>query len=219
MQRVERHIAIGNKRLDELCFLSKNLYNYVNYLIRQEFTQHKKLLSEYEVTTMLAKDKQADYIALLAQTSQQIIKILFKNWKGFFKLCKVKDKLKARPKFPKYKHKTRGRNIVVFTNQQCKLKDGYIHFPKRAGIEPIRTKVDNLCQVRIIPQCSCHIIEVVYEKEKEEATELDDTAYLSIDLGLNNLATSFDPQHNRCFVINGRPLKSMNQFFNKRRAS
>lgn len=218
MQRVERHIAIGNKRLDELCFLSKNLYNYVNYLIRQEFTQNKKLLSEYEVTTMLAKDKQADYIALLAQTSQQIIKILFKNWKGFFKLCKVKDKLKARPKLPKYKHKTRGRNIVVFTNQQCKLKDGYIHFPKRAGIEPIRTKVDNLCQVRIIPQCSCHIIEVVYEKEKEEATELDDTAYLSIDLGLNNLATSFDPQHNRCFVINGRPLKSMNQFFNKRRA-
>lgn len=64
MQRVERHIAIGNKRLDELCFLSKNLYNYVNYLIRQEFTQSKKFLSEYEVTTMLAKDKQADYIAL-----------------------------------------------------------------------------------------------------------------------------------------------------------
>lgn len=218
MQRVERHIAIGNKRLDELCFLSKNLYNYVNYLIRQEFTQNKKFLSEYEVTTMLAKDKQADYIALPSQTSQQITKILFKNWKGFFKLCKVKDKLKARPKLPKYKHKTRGRNIVVFTNQQCKLKDGYIHFPKRAGIEPIRTKVDNLCQVRIIPQCSCHIIEVVYEKEKEEATELDDTAYLSIDLGLDNLATSFDPQHNRCFVINGRPLKSMNQFFNKRRA-
>lgn len=93
MQRVERHIAIGNKRLDELCFLSKNLYNYVNYLIRQEFTQNKKFLSEYEVTTMLAKDKQADYIALPSQTSQQIIKILFKNWKGFFKLCKVKDKL------------------------------------------------------------------------------------------------------------------------------
>lgn len=82
----------------------------------------------------------------------------------------------------------------------------------------IYSKVDNLCQVRIIPQCSCHIIEVVYEKEKEEATELDDTAYLSIDLGLDNLATSFDPQRNRCFVINGRPLKSMNQFFNKRRA-
>lgn len=130
MQRVERHIAIGNKRLDELCFLSKNLYNYVNYLIRQEFTQNKKFLSEYEVTTMLAKDKQADYIALPSQTSQQIIKILFKNWKGFFKLCKVKDKLKARPKLPKYKHKTRGRNIVVFTNQQCKIEGRIYPFPE-----------------------------------------------------------------------------------------
>ena len=63
MQRVERHIIIGNKNLDELCFLSKNLYNYANYLIRQEFTQSNKLVSEYELTTKLAKEKQADYIA------------------------------------------------------------------------------------------------------------------------------------------------------------
>lgn len=84
MQRVERHIIIGDKNLDNLCFLSKNLYNYVNYLIRQEFTQNGKMLSEYEVTTRLAKEKQADYIALPAQTSQQMIKLLFKNWKSFF---------------------------------------------------------------------------------------------------------------------------------------
>lgn len=70
MQRVERHIIIGDKNLDILCFLSKNLYNYVNYLIRQEFTKNGKMLSEYEVTTRLAKEKQDDYIALPAQTSQ-----------------------------------------------------------------------------------------------------------------------------------------------------
>lgn len=51
------------------------------------------MLSEYEVTTRLAKEKQADYIVLPSQTSQQIIKLLFKNWKSFFKLCKCKDKL------------------------------------------------------------------------------------------------------------------------------
>lgn len=48
MQRVERHIIIGNSKLDELCFKSKNLYNYANYLIRQEFTQNGKMLSEAE---------------------------------------------------------------------------------------------------------------------------------------------------------------------------
>jgi putative transposase len=121
MQRVERYIIIGDTNLDNLCFLSKNLYNYVNYLIRQEFTQSGKMLSEYEVTTRLAKEKQADYIVLPSQTSQQIVKLLFKNWKSFFKLCKCKDKLKGKPKLPKYKHKTKGRNIVVFTSQQLKL--------------------------------------------------------------------------------------------------
>jgi putative transposase len=218
MQRVERHIIIGDKNLDNLCFLSKNLYNYANYIIRQAFINKEQIPSEYEITKMLAKEKQVDYIALPAQTSQQVIKLLYKNWKSFFLSCKAKDKLKASPRIPKYKHKTKGRNVVVFTNQQCKIKDGYIHFPKKANIPPLKTNVTNLCQVRIVPQCSCHAIEVVYEKEKETAEWLDESAYLSIDLGLDNLATSFDPQNNHCFVINGRPLKSINQYFNKKRA-
>lgn len=218
MKRVERHIIIGDSNLDKLCFLSKNLYNYANYLIRQEFTKNKKMLSEYEMTTKLAKEKQIDYISLPAKTSQQIIKLLFRNWKLFFKLCKVKDKLNGNPKPPKYKHKEKGRNVVVFTNQQCKVKDGYIHFPKRNNIKPLRTKVDKLCQVRIIPQCSCHVIEVVYEKECIEASGLEPDSYLSIDLGLNNLVTSFDSLHNKSFIINGRVLKSINQYFNKKRA-
>lgn len=204
--------------MDELCFLSKNLYNYVNYLIRQEFTQNWKMLSEYELTTKLAKEKQVDYVALPAQTSQQIVKLLFKNWKSFFKLCKCKEELKARPKLPNYKHKTKGRNVLVFTCQQCKLKDGYIHFPKKAGIEPIKTKVGNVAQVRIVPQCSCHIIEVVYEKEKRETAELEPNSYLSIDIGLNNLVTTYDSLNHKSFIVNGRPLKSMNQYFNKKRA-
>lgn len=219
MQRVERHIIIRNKELDGICFLSKNLYNYVNYLIRQEFTQNGKMLSEYELTAKLAKEKQVDYILLPVQSSQQIIKLIFKNWKSFFKLCKVKDKLNGRPKLPKYKHKEKGRNIVVFTNQQCKLKDGYIHFPKKANIKPLKTKVDNLCQVRIVPQLSCNIIEVIYEKESIETTELEPDSYLSIDLGLNNLVTSYDSLNHKSFIVNGRVLKSINQYYNKKKAT
>lgn len=218
MQRVERHIIIGNEQLDRLCFLSKNLYNYVNYLIRQEFTKNGKMPSEYELTTLLAREKQVDYISLPAQTSQQVVAFLFKNWKSFFKLCKCKDKLKARPKFPKYKHKTKGRNIVVFTSQQCKLKDKYIHFPKKVNIQPLTTRVTNFCQVRIIPQCSCHIIEVIYEKESIKTPGLEPDSYLGIDLGLDNLATSYDSLHHKSFIINGKTLKSINQYFNKRKA-
>lgn len=217
MNRIERHIVITDKNLDNLCFLSKNLYNYCNYLIRQEFINNHKMLSEYDLTTKLAKEKQVDYIALPAQSSQQIIKLLFKNWKSFFKVCKVKDKLNGRPKMPKYKDKTKGRNIVVFTSQQCKLKNGFIHFPKRANIAPLKTKVDNIRQVRIVPQCSCFVIEVVYDKKKQ-AAKLNSDAYLSIDLGLNNLVTSYDPLNNKSFIVNGRPLKSINQYYNKKKA-
>ena len=217
MDRIERHIIISNKNLDNLCFLSKNLYNYCNYLIRQEFINNHKLLSEYELTTQLAKDKQVDYIALPAQTSQQIIKLLFKNWKSFFKLCKAKSKLNGKPKLPKYKDKTKGRNIVIFTNQQCKLKNGYIYFPKKTNIKPIRTKVNNIKQVRIIPKCSCFAIEIIYDRKKQ-TIKLNNYAYLSIDLGLNNLITSYDPLNNKSFIVNGRPLKSINQYYNKRKA-
>ena len=111
MNRIERHIVIGDRNLDNLCFLSKNLYNYCNFLIRQEFINNQKLLSEYELTSKLAREKQIDYIALPAQTNQQVVKLLFKNWKSFFKLCKVKNKLNGKPKLPKYKDKIKGRNI------------------------------------------------------------------------------------------------------------
>ena len=97
MNRIERHIVINDKNLDNLCFLSKNLYNYCNFLIRQEFINNHKLLSEYELTSKLGKEKQVDYIVLPAQTSQHIVKLLFKNWKSFFKSCKVKSKLNGKP--------------------------------------------------------------------------------------------------------------------------
>ena len=132
MNRVERHI-LNSKEIDKLCFLSKNLYNYANYCIRQSFTKTGKITSEYELTGKLARREQVDYKSLPSQTSQQIIKLLYKNWKSFFSA--IKDykknpkKYKGRPKLPRYKDKD-GRNIVIFTGQQCKVKDGFIKFPK-----------------------------------------------------------------------------------------
>ncbi len=220
MQRVERHIILNNKQLDNLTFLSKNLYNYVNYLVRQNFIKTREMLSEYGITTQLTKENQVDYRALPAQTSQQTIKLLFRNWDSFFRSIKnYKEnpgKYRGRPKLPKYKKK-KGHNIVVFTNQQAKLKDGFIHFPEKAGLLPLKTKVDNICQVRIVPKINHHIIEIVYEKEKK-STNLDENLYLGIDLGLNNLVSTSNNAGLQPFIINGKILKSINQYFNKKRA-
>lgn len=220
MQRVERHIIINNKQLDNLTFLSKNLYNYVNYMIRQHFIKTGLMLGEYDITTQLTKENQVDFRALPNNTSQQIIRLLFKNWNSFFKSIKNykknPDKYKSKPKLPKYKKK-KGHNIVIFTKIQIRLKDEFIHFPKMVKLEPLKTKVDNIIQVRIIPNINHHIIEVIYEKERKN-TSLDENFYLGIDLGLNNLVTTSNNAGLQPFIINGKSLKSINQYFNKKRA-
>ena len=219
LNRVERHI-LNSKEIDKLCFLSKNLYNYANYCIRQSFTKTGKIPSEYELTGKLARREQVDYKSLPSQTSQQIIKLLYKNWKSFFSAIKDykknPNKYKGRPKLPKYKDKD-GRNVAIFNGQQCKVKDGFIKFPKGV-LKPLRTKVDNVVQVRLVPQATCYVIEVVYKKEVEINEDLKTNKILGIDLGVNNLATCVNNVGLKPFIINGRPLKSINQYSNKLKA-
>lgn len=221
VQRVERHIVRFNKTLDSLCFKSKNLYNYVNYLIRQEYINNKKYLNEYKVTTMLAKEKQVDYCALPAQTSQQIVKVLFKNWKGFYRAVKDYNKnpkkYLGRPKIPGYKDKVNGRNVVIFTSYQARLKKGNIVFPKMTTLPSIKTKVNNVCQVRIVPKSNHFVIEVVYEKEVNKVKGLKKNKYVSVDLGINNFATLVT-NDGKSVLVNGRIIKSINQYYNKERA-
>ena len=230
MQRVERHIIKpSDKRFNsikDICHKSKNLYNYANYIIRQDFIANKSIPKEYDLTTKLAKEKQEDYTSLPAQSSQQTIKLLYKNYKSFFSALKAyqkdKSKFTSNPRLPKYKAKN-GVSIVVFTNQQAKLKEGTlnkIHFPKSTNLKPLITKIDEtsiLKQVRLIPKSTCFIVEVVYEC-LAKATKLIENSFLSIDLGLNNFVTSIDNQSKQPFIIKGRAIKSVNQFFNKLRA-
>lgn len=60
VKRVERHQLKFSKELDELCFKSKNLYNYLNYLIRQTFLENGEFLNEYELSHKLTSEKQLD---------------------------------------------------------------------------------------------------------------------------------------------------------------
>jgi putative transposase len=240
MQRVERHIIRNDPSIAHLCYLSKNLYNYCNYILRQLYFKNlspleqythlikKFILSdktcysidEYTLITHLAKTDQPDYRLLPPQTSQQIIKILYKNWKIFYKSIKHYRKNKSlfsgEPGIVKYKNKGNGKNVIVFTNQQVRLKRGFIHFVNDV-LEPIKTNVTHIDQVRIVPQATCYVLEVVYTKEVKNVEVIPNT-YLGIDIGVNNLATSTNNIGKVPFVINGRPLKSINQYFNKKKA-
>lgn len=122
-----------------------------------------------------------------------------------------------RPHLPKYK-KGKKQNMIVFTTSACRIKDGYIHFVKDI-VNPIKTKIgDNkLCQVRIIPQATCYVVEVIYEK-KEQDLNLNKDNVLSIDLGLNNLCSCISNVGIKPFIVNGRIMKSFNQWYNKKKA-
>ena len=223
LNRVERHIFINRKDLDNLCFKAKNLYNYVLYFLRLSFFITGKLPGEYIFSKWLAGENQYDYRQLPPQTSQQIIKVIYMAWKSFLKAVqdykKNPKKYKSKPKLPKYKSKKNGRNIVIFTNQQIRLKNGYIHFPKSTMLMPLKTNVDNINQVRIIPQQSCYVIEVVYRSYKDNKKHnLNENLYLGVDLGIDNFATLVTNLAEKPVLVNGKIVKSVNQHYNKIKA-
>jgi putative transposase len=224
MQLAERHIIKSTEHrfaeIDKLAFKSKNLYNAANYVIRQSFTYGWGYIN-YNEMNRLMKYHQA-YKALPAKVSQQILMILDKNWKSFFEAVKVykadSSKFTGRPKLPKYKNKVKGRNILVYTIQAIsskQLKKGIIKLSGTEILIKTKIKTARLCQVRLIPKCDSYVIEVIYDEP--ESTVSNDNSVASIDLGLNNLValTSNQPGFTP-LLINGRPLKSINQFYNKR---
>lgn len=220
MRLVEKHIVKDN-RFEDICLKSGLLYNYVLFNVRKGIFDGN-YLKEYEFSTKLCKENQVDFRNLPAALSQQVIAQVFSSIRSWIRLKKEYEKspskFNSRPKLPKYK-RGKKQNMVVFTTSTCRLKsDGYIHFIKNI-IPPIKTNIGDskLCQVRIIPQATCYVVEVIYEKE-EHNLSLDKDNVLSIDLGLNNLCTCVSNVGIKPFVVNGKIIKSFNQWYNKKRA-
>jgi len=227
VSRAERHVITkydkNYNNIKELCHRCKNLYNYCNYILRQSLFRGEGLPNEYSLTSLLAKENQDDYRALPAQTAQQVIKLLYKNWKAYFKTLKSYQKDKSKfsgcPRIPKYKPRgDKGHYVALFTNQQVKLKNGKIVFPQPANLLPIKTKASSIEQVRIVPATACFIVEVIYKKEVVQ-TETIDGSVASIDLGVNNFVTFLDNQGYQPFIINGKGAKAWNQYYHKTKAN
>ena len=222
---VERHIISCNSleysELDNLCFLSKNLYNTALYRIRQYYFNTGKYLNKFQLINQLTKEQQVDYIALPRKVSQQVIYQVDQSMTSFFKLLKLKNsgKYEKPISLPYYKEKD-GRNLLIFTNQAISKKqletNRIIKFGKNIQTT-IQTKQELVQQVRVVPHGNDYIVvEVLYNKP-ESLLKPDNHRYMSIDLGINNLCTigtnCTDVKDN--IIINGKPIKSINQYYNK----
>ena len=205
------------KELDEISFRSKNLYNQALFRVRQYYFENKNYLTFENISKTLAQESQADFRNLPAKVSQQTLKLVDQNFKSFFGGLKSKKVKKAR--IPKYLDKVKGRQVVTYTVQALSkplLKQGFI---KLSGTNiTFKTKVDptKIKQVRIVPHGNHYTLEVVYEVSTQELLT-NNNRYCAIDLGINNLAT-IGSNCIKPFIINGRPLKSINQYFNKEKA-
>ena len=211
--------SIGNGReCDNLALQSKHLYNCANYIQRQYFFETGKYYNSIDIYHQ-TKNLEA-YRYLPTKVSKQIVRRVSEAWKGW--LAALKDwtkhpqKYLGTPKIPGYKHKERGRNVVIYPIDAISkptLTKGIVKL-SQANIE-FSTNAQNINQVRIVPKLDHYVIEVVYTVD--DAVKSTGKYIAGVDLGLNNLmAITSNHPGIEPLLINGRPLKNINQFFNKR---
>jgi putative transposase len=225
MQLVEQHIIRKTDpryaAIDAAAFASKNLYNAANYVVRQSFIHEGVYLGSADVFHRI-KDHEA-YSALPRKVSNDVLRQLDRDWRGFFAALAAwqadPSKFLGRPKLPGYKDKQTGRNLLIYDLQAFSapgLRRGEV-IPSQLGIS-VPTKQTSVAQARIVPRKGYYVVEIVYEREPVRAA-VDPALHAGVDLGVNNLAAitsdkvGFIPR-----IVNGRPVKSINQFYNKRKA-
>lgn len=233
VQQVEKHMIKKNHSYyDMFCEFThqaKNLYNHANYLVRKEFLATGKWLRNYQLDKLLKQDLDyPDYMNMPgAQSAQQTLRLLDRNWKSFFKSIKDwsknKDKYSGKPKLPKYKPKD-GQMVLIVTNQQVKQKGNQLIFPKSFGgftVTPQCVMLPNfekLREVHIVPSNQAFCVEIVYSIFVEDTVLQDNGRIMSIDLGLDNLATVVTNTGLQPILVNGKGLKSVNQYYNKQKS-
>ena len=230
---VEKHIIKSNDAryaiLDKYSHLSNNIYNQALYRFRQAFFKGKWLSYEKLDKSFKQSFNQKDCMLYRSMKSvhlaQQILKLVNQNMTSWNKArkayLKTPQKFTGKPKIPKYKTKG-GKNIVIVDNQTAKLRaNGIVEIPVMDSLKiKLQHKETNkIQQVRVIPKNNTFVIEIVYKTNKVIDYKEDNGRYLTIDPGLDNAFTlASNVKGFKPVIINGRPLKSVNQYYNKQKA-
>ncbi|WP_255258151.1 transposase [Bacillus sp. AFS018417] len=186
-------------------------------------TKEKSFLSYNFLDCLFKTMKQQDYINLPSQVNQAVMRKLYQNWDSFFDSMKKYKKhpftFTGRPRIPNYIKSSM--REVVFTNQVCKLQDKYIQFPKtsiKLNIGKLFGHIENLKEVRVSPAYGKFKVEIVTEQSDSVLKYVDNNRYMSIDLGINNIATIITNTGATPVLVKGNVIKSMNQYYNKQKA-
>ena len=226
MQLVEQHIITKSdprfQSIDEMALASKNLWNLANYYVRQSFIFGRIYLNNKAVYH-LVKTSDA-YKALPRKVGNQVLIQLDMSWNAFFEAAeafrKHPEQFTGQPRLPKYKHKTEGRNLLVFelgAIWKTHLAHREIAVSQLGWLVETKQNPKHIKQVRIVPKADHYAVEVVYQVEAKPA-HVDKDLFVALDPGVSVLAAltsnkpGFSPR-----LVPGGPLKATNQLYNKQR--
>ena len=204
--------------IKDLCHLSKNLYNASLYDVRQYYFKTKSYRTWQSQCPLFTKIKNPDYHALQSHLAVEVVKQVGRQFIGFFN-----NKTNKKKRIPKYKDKN-GYNVVTFPkltiSKQIEFdedKQLYTYtLCKRSYNLKIQSSKPNVKQVKFVYDEVNDLIKCfkIYEVE-EPKLKKDNSRYFSIDPGLNNIVSIYNNIGIRPLLYNGRPIKSINQYYNK----
>ena len=212
--------------LRELCRTAKNLTNQAIYQVRQHYFEHSRYLP-YEKNYAILKTSE-NYRLLNSNMAQQILKEVDGSFKSFFGLLKLAKQGKypfSSCRLPKYLPKDGYATLIVgfvrLNGNRFVLPYSAAykkhHKPVTITIPPVLAD-KNIKEIRIIPKADARFFEIQYTYQVEAAQRnLNPTHALAIDFGIDNLMTAVS-NRGESFLIDGKRLKSINQWFNKRNA-
>ena len=212
--------------IKELCHVAKNLTNEAIYNIRQYYFDNNEYLS-YEKNYKLLKSSD-NYKILNSNMAQQILKEVDGSFKSFFNLLRLAKQGKYNYKDIRLPHYLPKDSFTTLVIGFIRIKDNKLlipfsnlykktHKPISINMPPILAD-KKIKEIRIIPKVNARFFEIQYTYEKYiEQKKLNNQNALAIDLGINNLCTCVT-SNGYSFIIDGKRLKSINQWYNKENA-
>ena len=225
-QQVKHLSKEDYKTIKELCHIAKNLANEAIYNVRQYYFSEGEFL-KYEKNYTLLKNS-PNYKALNSNMAQQILKEVDGSFKSFFGLLKLAKQGKYAFKDCRLPHYLPKDGYTTLVIGFVRLKGNKLMLPFSNGFKKTHKAVEitippilldkKVKEIRIIPKAKARFFEIqyIYEAECVQRNLNTDNA-LALDLGINNLVTTVS-SNGRSFIIDGRKLKSINQWFNKENA-
>ena len=213
------------RALRDLCYITRNIYNVALYNVRQHYFECKEFLN-YNSNYHLVKSNE-NYTILNKNSAQLTIKKVQQDFKSFFGLLKLKSqgKYDKKVKIPNYLKDDEYSNMLF---EEFAINNGVFTMPMSPSMKKVYGLVNikvpsnlldkKIKEIRIIPKYNARFFEIQYIYEvQEKSTNLNKNNVLAIDLGIDNLCTC-TANNGQAFIIDGKKLKSINQYANKKNA-